>query len=344
MYLESLRRSLSGPFLTYSFMHWPDTWLADIEQESLTEDPRVSVRLLPAETAGEDRIQVAMELTVSAPVKAFSLVLENEESLLRVPWNWVQQAGLEFTWGPRSWADLLYVLRGDHDRGDVTVQVPPVGYLLSGGRYIVTYGIWFDRFPELAPGVYRIVTDGRLPKGTPAGRYPLRVLGASQVLLADGTVVAPAIAGDSEIVVTEDIEQGWDEGLPPLRFDVDNRRVLGKVEFRFADASGRSVPEGEPVVRAQPGETVRFRVQARTETPLNALSFHFRWPRGLLCTFESTPLLEQGGEPVAEPPSTFSTCSHFSGSFQTHFYLGGNWSPAGFPPQDFTRFYDRALE
>ncbi len=141
--------------------------------------------------------------------------------------------------------------------------------------------------------------------------------------------------------MSEDVASGWDEGLPPLRFDVENRRVLGKVEFRFADASGMPVPEGLPVARGGPGDTIRFRVQVRTETPLNALSFEFRWPRGLLCTLDSGSLLEQAGEPLAPVPNSASSCSPFASQVQARFLLGGNW---GHMRRDVVSLPERQLE
>ncbi len=99
---------------TYSFMHWPDTWLENTAQEPLPRDPRVSVRLLPVESAGEHLVGVAMELTTTVPVRAFSLAFDSEEGMLRVPWVYVRQGSDPVFWQD-DWAkpSRVVVKRGD---------------------------------------------------------------------------------------------------------------------------------------------------------------------------------------------------------------------------------------
>ncbi len=222
-------------------------------------------------------------------------MLESESGILRVPWffhnsnpNW-----------HRSFWQLAPTIIGRfslHSGGVVPVGVSPATYLVTNGRYVLTYGLTFPlasgREEEISPGVYTIVTEARLPLGTPAGRYQVKVLEASEVLLLDGTLIRPRVENHGEVIVEDEVVVGWDEGVPPLRFDRASRRVLGKVEFRLANGDGLPTEPGEPVVEGLPGEEVAVRVQMRTEVPLNYIHFELNWPVGkLVCSGSSLPLL-----------------------------------------------------
>ena len=98
------------------------------------------------------------------------------------------------------------------------MNVPVIGYLITSGRYVIAYDVGERnplRLETITPGEYRIVTRGRLPRGTEAGEYRLELLATSQVLFEDGTVAAPVIEEQGRIVVTEEVTTGWDEGPRP---------------------------------------------------------------------------------------------------------------------------------
>jgi len=186
---------------------------------------------------------------------------------MRVPWLLpahpvlVGEAWPSYRWGNLGGINYLH-----HPDADPSVVVPPMGFLTTGGRLVVNRGL--RGATESTPsGDHLLVAKARLPLGAAAGRYALEVLDASQVLLEDGNLVRPVINGDSEIIVAEEVAVGWSRALPPLRFDVAERRVLGKIEFRFANRDGIPAPEGEPLLEARLGEAITFRVQIGGRTP-----------------------------------------------------------------------------
>ena len=181
---------------------------------------------------------------------------------------------------------------------------PVVGYLITSGRYVVAYGlrrVREERNPAIAPGEYRVLVPARLPLGTPAGTISLKLLETSQVLFQDGVVAAPLAVSDGEIVVDREVVEGWDEGVPPLRLDPIERRVLGEVRFRLADEEGHPVAPGQPIATGNPGDDVRLRVQVRTETPLNYIHFRLQFPVGLVTCGEGTRVLLEDPELPDEP-------------------------------------------
>ena len=147
----------------------------------------------------------------------------------------------------------------------------PADYVITGGRYVISRGL-NHLVGGLDVGVYRIVVEGRLPIGTPAGTHRVEILPGSQVLFEDGTVAAPTIEPGPPLTVQDDVMVGWDGGIPPLDFDRGDRAVRGQVAFRVTGAEGL------------PGEEVSVRVQMRTDVPLNAVRYVTLWiPEELEC-------------------------------------------------------------
>ncbi len=278
IYLESLRRGISG-----SLAHWDSVWPEDLTAEPLPDDPRCEIELLPSTASGgsNDRARLHFKLTVRAPVRSFSVVLEGPPRLLEAPPGGLGDNMRIPDFSVIHWRRKFEVL-GDftqmHRFGDLPVAVNAQTYLITGGRYVVTYDLLdSDAYDDIEPGEYMVTVEARLAVNTPAGSYPMRILPASQMLFRDGVVRRPIVLANGELSVENEITEGLDDGTPPLRFDRENRRVLGKIEFRLVDGDGNPAEPGEPVVEALNDEEVNVRLQLRTEVPLNEIRYDLRW-------------------------------------------------------------------
>ena len=177
------------------------------------------MRVLPVEAAGGDTdvAPLRIELTTTVSIRAFSLVLESEDGILRVPWLLPAHPVLVGEdWPSDRWGRLGGINYLHHPEADPSVVVPPMGFLITGGRVVVNRGLRGVNKPTPA-GVHVLEAKARLPFGAAAGRYALRVLETSQVLLEDGSLVRPVVDGESEIIVAEEVAVGWSRALPPLR-------------------------------------------------------------------------------------------------------------------------------
>ena len=266
-YYEVLRRSVPNPL-----PHWVRIFEEPAVKEALPLDERVSLSMEAAIAPGgaSDEVEITIRLSTTTRLRALLIFLENEERVLRVP-------PYEILW---SW-DVIPLVPSVL-LGDLRVEVPATAPLVTNGRYTIHRGLFDpDRVAEdrtfTEPGEYRITVPIRLPKGTSAGTYATRILATSQILLDDWTPVAPRIGPPSTVTVQRDVTAGWDEGIPPLEVDPDSKQVLGKIQFRLANHNGDAPADGEPVLMAAPGETVRVRVQMRTEVPLNTVDFRIEW-------------------------------------------------------------------
>ena len=264
IYLEVLRRAVPN-----SMPHWwTDVWTAPRFEPPLDADPRCAVHIVDVEAPGgdDDNVRMTLRLIAFEPVRSFALILDSEDGLVRAR----QSPSRAQAWRAESWTSILTHRDDDvqHSQGMIEVSANPADYLITGGRYVIAYGL--DAFGDvLERGEYDIVVDGRLPIGTSAGTYSLEVSAGSQVLFEDGGVASPELGAGGEIVVDENVRVGWDGGIPPIDLDRSGRAVRGEVAFR---ATG-----GE----AFPGEEVAIRVQLRTEVPLNEIRYLLQWPKGL---------------------------------------------------------------
>jgi hypothetical protein len=282
IYLESLSRSVEG-----SLAPWVGVWPRKVTSEPLPEDRRVYVDLgsSVAGGAGSDRVLLRITFGTEVPVEAFSLVFESDGGVLRVP---ELPPEARPPWSEGDWRSLSWAMSGSRWEQPVSslpVSVPVPAYLATGGKYVVSYALrpYRMRSPwTLSPGLVEFAVEGRLPLGAQAGSYKVRLVRGSEVFLTDGTVVAPTALGEGEIVLVNEVTAGRDEGPVPLELDVENRRVLGMVEFRLVDREGRPAEEGKPLVEVARGEEFVLRVQMRTEVPLNYIHHVVTWPVGTL--------------------------------------------------------------
>lgn len=349
VYAEALRRAVPG-----SLPHWlplGERWAENVTQPPLEVDSRVQIRFEPMTAPGgsNDKAEVRFRIDVFEAVRAFSIVLEAEGGILRVPFSFHDECGdPRNCWNMRAWYQGLHEYHCHrHNEGDLSVAVTPAAHLITAGRYVVTRsGIPGDpREPGaevVMPGSYSIVTEARLPRGTKAGRYGVKVLPASEVLLGDaalgerGTLLSPEVEGDGEIVVENDLTAGFDGGVPPLRFEPADRKIVGNVELRVVGVDGAAGTAEEPVASSLPGDKIKLRVQLRTEVPLNEIHFRLVWPRwALLCSDSAShaPFVNpEDGQPywpfpdgeVSNPPSA-TLCSEATGT-GCIFRLAGAWS------------------
>jgi hypothetical protein len=320
VYLESLRRAVPDPL-----PHWEGPWPAAVQAEPLEPDPGVRIILEGGTAAGgaDDRVDLRFTLETDAPIRAHSLVFELEGGHARLPpvsqwdvWDWFH------SWG--------VIHQGDPFQGQrIDLSVP--GYLLTNGRLPAMYSR-VGPYPEIPAGTRDLTLGIRLARGTPPGTYAFRLLASSEVLLSDGTLVAPTIVGQGALVVEREVTAGWDEGIPPIQIDVERREVLGRIAFRATPAQGL------------PGDTVAVKVQMYTEVPLNHVYFKLQWKPGVLeCAGRARPLLvnpEDGKE--YERSNRFWWCftDAQSANHVGELYLNG-WAHNG-PPN--TSYPDRPLE
>ncbi len=271
-YLESISRGVEG-----ALPPWIGVWSEQLKVEPLPEDPRIRIDFSTVVMPDDpNSVQLQVTLTSELPVVAFSLIFESEGGVLRMPRGYIPEGRF---WEHSSWKSDDMSLRDDPWLdGDLPVVLSVPASFASGGKYVVLYGTrWWDQ-GTLTGGVTRFVTTGRIPVGTTAGRYKVHLAQGSEVVFEDGSLAAPTAGEEAEIIVQTTLTTGWDEGQPPLRLDLPNRRVLGKVEFRLTDSAGLPAEEGMPLVTASHEEEIALRVQMRTETPLNGISYMVSWP------------------------------------------------------------------
>ena len=232
------------------------------------------------------------------------LFLESDADLLRVPlwrdefddtteredFNVRRTLDNNSWWDSAAWFYSRRLGEYRHPFGDLPVSVNHPAYLVTGGKLVMSYGLRTSssnvalEYHDLEPGEYLVEIEARLPRGVPAGSYELRVLPGSLVVLLDGAVEGFDIDGPADLTVESDVEAGWDGGVPPLDFDVGSRQVRGAIEMRLAKADGTVPGDGEPVAEGLPGQEISFRVQFRTEVPLNYLWPSIQFPgRALGC-------------------------------------------------------------
>lgn len=353
VYLESLRRGVSG-----SLPHWDNVWTEERVSQPLPVDERVLVRVDEVTAAGgaDDRVRISVTLTVLETVRAFSLVLESDLDLLRPSFLYPDiESRVASVWRDDEWRRTTTVtgehFRMVHDFGDLPVGASPVTYLITGGKYVLTYGVSeFDLTNvTIEPGEYKLISEARIPKGGAAGRYDLRLHAASEVLLADETLARPRTEAEGSVTLLADVTDGWDEGVPRLRFDPSERRVLGAIEFRVVDSAGRPAAPGEPLVEALPGDAFTIRTQIRTEVPLNQVAYRLGWPLGeLLCRDGPQTLFTnaQDGEVYLRSRGSGVHCGGLRVGVRGRYRLAGMF--AGYDPvngsADEISYMDRPLE
>ena len=267
-FIEILRRAVPD-----GMPHWDPVWPVGEgdNEEPLPADGGVLVEILEVSAMGadDDRARLELLITTVVPVRSFALIVEAEEDILRVPYRYSNGA-----WSPKDWRELSHFSEGSarHSDGDLGVNVAFPSYLITGGRFVIHYGLirsGFSTEPLVSPGTYRIEVETRLPKGASAGTYNLSVLPTSQVVVETGPVAPTVVAGGS-LEILNDVTVGYDGGIPPLRPDPESQTVEGAVEFRIGDATGR------------PGEEVALPLELRTDVPLNAVSFSVEWAQDAL--------------------------------------------------------------
>src|SRR5262249_25306361 len=172
-------------------------------------------------------------------------------------------------------------------------------------------------------------------------RYSVRLLPGSEGLFDDGTLVSPVVQGEGEIAVKAKVTGGFPGGrVPPLQFDMANRRIQGKVEFRLVDpTTGRVGTTEDPIGKGNPGDTVSFVVQMRTEVPLNEIYFEVNW-RAYALSCEGMESIYANPEEDEVPPGPSNLyvpyrgndfplpqCTGIADGRHMAFYrMGGAWS------------------
>lgn len=292
VYLEVLRRATAG------LPHWIPLWPETEPPPALPVDPGVRIAWddTPAEALGDDGIELRLWLENDAPIRAFSFVVESGSNVLRLAPFFD-----DFT-APDDWLLLFsQSVANTHDLGEIPVGVDYGPYLITGGRLVLNYGLDIEsrEQADIAPGRHSIRVRARLPRGSTAGRYELRIHERSEVLLGTGAVVASTIGPGAEFDLLDDVSSGWDEGLPPLELDPATKSILGTVELRVVGGEGF------------PGSTVTARVEMRTEVPLNQLGYRVSWPNKRLACGDLRPRVlfedpEDGTPytPYRSPPCT----------------------------------------
>ena len=286
IYLEALRRAVPDPL-----PHFFPVWDESAAVEPLAPDPRVEISWAPdsVRLTGTDRVRLKLVVENDVPIRAFSLLVESDSDALRVAPFFGN-----FSW-PDDWYFLFsHALANVHATGDIGVGVGYAPFLITRGRYVINFGLETESRRidvPILPGTHEIITEARLPRGLPAGEHGLRILETSEILLSDGTLVAPTLLGapgeegEEQFRLTQSVEDGFDGGVPPMDFADEGKSVLGDIEFRVTDAE------------EFPGNTFRVRVQMRTEVPLNHFGFRVTWPEGaLLCTGERPEVLFENPE------------------------------------------------
>lgn len=287
VYLESLRRAVPDPL-----PHWEPLWEASPAVVRPDPDPRVEISWGESPAVYEDGwATLSLRLRADVALQAFSIIIESEGQVLRVP---VLDA-------PRNQDDFLvqhWLMvhsvrdKGElHSLGDIPVRVGFAPFLITNGRFVIGYGLDFrSPYQEvIPPGERTVIVRARIPRGTPAGAYALSLLPTAEVLTADGELLTPAMPNGVDLTVDEDVTIDWNDGIPPLQFDLENRRIVGPIAFRVVEAE------------ALPGEEVLLKIQMRTETPLNQFYIRARWDNAALeCAADRATILynNEAREPV----------------------------------------------
>src|SRR5262249_6155372 len=172
IYLESLRRNVPD---SYPFWFPLDpSWEKTLLQQALPQDSRVVITFAPMDAPGgtSDMALLRFILKPSSPLRAFSLVLDSDGQVLQVPFLvHIQCPAPLGVWDDFSWYDSFNMCHCHrHNLDGVGVFVMPPASLITGGKYIVSRGVpQDDEFADvIPPGEYPIVTQARLPRGTPA--------------------------------------------------------------------------------------------------------------------------------------------------------------------------------
>ena len=138
VYLESLRRAASSPLPNYSPQSRLGSWPVDAFQDPLPAAAGVRIEILGASAPdGDGRAEVALQLQTDVPLRAFSLILESDERLLRPAYNFLERRG----WRVSQWGGVNGLLSSEFDSGDLTVRSGLGAYLVTGGNLVVAYGI-----------------------------------------------------------------------------------------------------------------------------------------------------------------------------------------------------------
>src|SRR5688572_641166 len=131
-YLESLRRTVPAPL-----PNWLGVWSeAEFErQPSLPEDPKVSLVLEDsrAEGGSSDVALVRVRLVTAEPIRAYSILLEAEGDVLRVP---IYFGPLSPFYDEDNWYRPEGSFVTTYLAGDVSTTVHPAGYLVTGGKLV----------------------------------------------------------------------------------------------------------------------------------------------------------------------------------------------------------------
>jgi len=339
VYLEALRRGVES-----SLSHWINVWgnaPPAGSQGPLSADGRFEVeRLWVAPTPSvPNSATVFVQLLIFESVRSYSLVLDVDGSVLRP----AQELWPLVIWSESGWMRLNSVFAmGLGPCGDLWCSVTPSTFLVTGGKLVVSYPP--DEKP-IAPGAYQVSFPCRLPVRTLAGSYHMRIHPASEVVFEDGTFGAPLITdpshAEADLVLAQDVDTGWDEGVPPLVLDAQNQRVSGEVKFRLADKDGNVPAPGQPLFSGLPGEEFDVRVQMWTEVPLNHIRWTLMWKEeGLECAnWEFVNLFTNPEDGFlyapAWPPDT--ACSS-RGSIRYDVEMGGYYH------SHFTNYEGRPLE
>ena len=135
-----------------SYPHWDSVWPEDVEgAEPFPVDDTVLLGLESAVASGgeSDRVDIALRLTTFSTLRAFSLVFESDDDLLRPAFIFPDFPGpADAWWDQGSWREIRTVtgehFRMVHSGGDLPVGLSPATYLITGGKLVVTYGISYS--------------------------------------------------------------------------------------------------------------------------------------------------------------------------------------------------------
>lgn len=256
VYIESLRRANPSGSLPHRFEVWPS---AAEDAELPLPDSRVRLELDPVvlHSGSDSDIELRVRLITSIPLDALGLILGAEDLVLRAK-------------EPRG--------RIEGGRGDVRTRWATQYYVVSGGLVAFHTDISEGSSPSgIEPSELELILPVNIPRGTPPGKYTVRLLPGTEVVTRFGEVLRPELAPGT-LEIREPITSGHDLPFPPLRFDLPGRRILGKTEIRISEGIG------------VPGDEVRVRIQLRTERPTNYLTFTLTFDHRSLFLSEATPL------------------------------------------------------
>ena len=281
-YFETLRRAFAD-----SLPNWVAVWPVSSREDPLPELPEVIIEwdeAAPLTFQGRDRVVLRLKVVLLEAVRAFSIVVEPEDQVLRVA---------PTIFSKEDWYQLRHPIATEVEtEGDLPMRTYPGSFLITNGRYVLTNGLdrGGSRVRLLSPGTYSVTARGRIAGGTPPGSYEFSILDASEAVLdADrrvGRARVPEDGRSASLRIPRTVE-GWDEGIPPLKIDPERRAVDGAVEFRVLGGEGH------------PGDAIDVIVQIRTEIPLNSIRYWVNWSKEyLLCNAEDFPVHEERATPL----------------------------------------------